>query len=128
MRQFDHIFENALISLREDASAASVLPNPNTLISAFQSLTPEQQQGILKTLPQKDSNLTNDTPDHGFFSKWIELMHTKQTPEDKSPTTVGNQPQTTNPSSVSGNSGINTGSTGNTSSNTSGNTSSGAFV
>jgi hypothetical protein len=128
MRQFDHIFEKALHNLREDATPTSTLPNPNTLISAFQALTPEQQQGILKTLPQKGTNLTNDVPDHGHFSKWIELMHTNRTPEDKSPTTIGNQPQTSNPSSVSGNSGVSTGVTGNTSSNTSGNTSSGAFV
>lgn len=122
MRQFDHIFETALHNLKENSSPNSTLPNPNTLISAFQSLSPEQQQSILKMLPQKGSNLTDETPDHGNFSKWIEMMHTNNTPEEKSPSTVKSQPQTTNPSSVSGNSGINSPKVA------SGNTSSGAFV
>jgi hypothetical protein len=122
MRCFDQIFEKALGNLREGmlGNNNSSLPNPNTMISAFQALPADQQQKILSVLPKKGTNLSNDDDDHGHFSKWIELMHNNQTPEDKSPTTVANNPQTTNPSSVSGNGGV--------SSSTSGNTSSGGFV
>lgn len=118
MRHFDQIFKNALVRLKEDTSSSS-LPDPNALVSAFQTLNPEQQKSILNILPQKGTNLSNDDDNHKHFASWIEAMHKNPSGKQESPTTVPQQPQTSNPSTVAnpgGNPGVKSSTTGNTSS------------
>jgi hypothetical protein len=113
MRHFDKIIEKAMLNLREENSNPSSLPDPHSMISAFQSLNSQQQQSILKLLPQQGIKLNDDDQNHKDVSSWIELMHANAANPKTTVTTTPSQAQAQTPDSTGANpTGVNTNSPG----------------